>query len=682
MGQRTKQCAYTPSQFGNSPAAIPSQYRLILPHRHPEGIMRRFKPHWILQTTYFLALALAAFSGYSWTKPGNRKCVIVYKERLSRLTAQLSAYRDSLTGTRVFDSTHCLKLKRGLHACRMELKQVDFWLRYSDPILYRHINGPLPVEWEVEVFEKYEPPYMRRAGGFILMEEMLDSGTPVPDSLTAWCDMALAALEQFSDAAHTSPMEQEGWFLYANRLFLLNLSTIYTTGFECPDPSRLIPELRTLCHAVNSLYGNIDQECFPVDTVYHEVYRNMLRFLEQQGNHPDSFAHFTWLRDYLAPLYRMQAEALLRSGYRSNNFNDYSLQNTATSLLAPDLYLAQNRNGIFSNVSDPQHLTLIRDLGRQLFYDPILSGNVQRSCASCHFPNHYFADTTATPLAFDGRSRLARNTPSLFLAASNHLLMADGAHFNLQNQARTVIAHLREMAGKEEAIMKRVWSVPAYRKQLKLLGALTPLKPQPDFEHILGSITAYYSSFGDSLPVFFDLLRNRQPVPRGVAEGFNLFMGKAQCGTCHFFPRFNGVKPPFTGSEFEVIGVPEDSRFNKLSSDSGRFLIHPVPEMLHAFRTPGLWNIEGTRPYMHNGVFKTLEDVIDFYNAGGGAGKGLKVPNQTLPADSLHISQTEKQQLLLFLKSLNTREALPLAPDALPGSGQALLRNRKPGGKY
>lgn len=160
-------------------------------------------------------------------------------------------------------------------------------------------------------------------------------------------------------------------------------------------------------------------------------------------------------------------------------------------------------------------------------------------------------------------------------------------------------------------------------------------------------------------------------------------MGKAQCGTCHFFPAFNGSKPPYIGSEFEVIGVPANKNSKILSPDSGRFFIHPAPEMLSAFRTPTLLNIAYTAPYMHNGVYRTLEDIIDFYDAGGGQGTGITLTNQTLSSDSLHLSNLEKKQLLAFLKSLNETHALR-KPETilLPKSKKKLLNMRKAGGEY
>jgi cytochrome c peroxidase len=135
--------------------------------------------------------------------------------------------------------------------------------------------------------------------------------------------------------------------------------------------------------------------------------------------------------------------------------------------------------------------------------------------------------------------------------------------------------------------------------------------------------------------------------------GFNLFMGKARCGTCHFAPLFNGAMPPsYTESEPEVIGVPATTaRPATVDPDSGRFNVRRIDLHLFAFKTPTLRNIELTAPYMHNGVFRTLDEVVDFYDGGGGHGRGIRV-RQTLPTDSLHLSVAEKRALVAFMRAL------------------------------
>jgi cytochrome c peroxidase len=171
-------------------------------------------------------------------------------------------------------------------------------------------------------------------------------------------------------------------------------------------------------------------------------------------------------------------------------------------------------------------------------------------------------------------------------------------------------------------------------------------------------------------------------VDKEVINGFNLFMSRSQCATCHFAPLFNGVKPSYIGSEFEVLGVPHDTLYRKLDSDLGRAKVYPEIETKHAFRTGTLRNIAKTAPYMHNGVFTTLDQVLEFYNQGGGVGRGFELPNQTLSSDPLQLTSFDKSQLIAFMQSLT--EAIPqqIAPRQLPLSKNKSLNLRKVGGTY
>ena len=132
-------------------------------------------------------------------------------------------------------------------------------------------------------------------------------------------------------------------------------------------------------------------------------------------------------------------------------------------------------------------------------------------------------------------------------------------------------------------------------------------------------------------------------------------MGKAKCATCHFAPVFNGTVPTlYKDTEIELLGVPtKNDTINAIvDADLGRYNVFKTEERKHFFKTPTIRNIELTAPYMHNGVYTTLEDVVDFYNRGGGAGIGIDLELQTLPPTPLNLSETEKEDLILFMKSL------------------------------
>ena len=260
--------------------------------------------------------------------------------------------------------------------------------------------------------------------------------------------------------------------------------------------------------------------------------------------------------------------------------------------------------------------------------------------------------------------------------------MLDGKHYSLQHQVTDVIGNMEEMGGLEAEVLKKILSCKDYKSAFKKLLVYTPQEPEITMEHITSAITLYYSKFSNAYAPFDDAINGKTVLANDVREGFNLFMSKAQCATCHFAPQFNGVKPPYVGSEFEVLGVPADTTFKKLSPDIGRYGINPAYETANAFRTGTVRNAERTAPYMHNGVFKSLNEVVDFYNNGGGAGRGIVVTNQTLSADSLNLTKVEKAKLIVFMKSLNEKISIEEPPLKLPSSSIRKLNKRVVGGTY
>lgn len=568
---------------------------------------------------------------------------------------------------------------------RTELKSIDFWLRYLDPVIYRRINGPLPVEWETEVFEKFEAPYKREGTGLTQAALYLDEENPEKEHLLYLVQSSIDSRATYLHDSTTKHLKTDDHFFLCNRLYLLNLAAIYTTGFECPDTSRIIPELRSMMSATNVIY-NAFNESFgetPLPTEYLALYNKAVDFVNGQPANYSQFDHFTFIRDYVNPLFIQNQKLLNKYKVFSRSMVDYSMNKKEISIFDKDIYYGQNAKGIFHRVEDEATLKEIENLGRMLFYDPILSANNMRSCASCHKPDEFFTDTlTATNLQFNQKDFLPRNTPSLINASYNHLLMIDGKHISLTAQTKDVMTNPNEMGSKREEILEKVLSCNEYKQGFKKLLQYTPTEKEITIDHIASSITLYYSKFSRYYSPFDEAMNEHKPITAASKEGFNLFMSKAQCATCHFVPQFNGVKPPFVSSEFEVLGVPLDTNFTALSKDMGRHDAHQAEEMKNAFRTGSLRNIAYTKPYMHNGVFNTLEQLVDFYNAGGGAGRGLNVPNQTLSADSLGLSAREKGNLVKFMASLNENVVFEAAPQKLPQSKNKSLNSRKVGGVY
>lgn len=630
----------------------------------------------------FTAIAVVSFS---FKENPSDRYKSYYKEKLEGLDNSLNQLRVIIKKANISDTVAVKKIQYQLQLARRSMKGVDFWLRYLEPTTYIKINGPLPVEWENEVFEKYEQPYKRVGAGLTLATQYLDESDVNNDSLLHLIDEAILASKVYVADSITKNIITQDHFFLCNRLYLLNLAAIYTTGFECPDTALIIPELKGMMSAVNDIYKNYDESftATPLSDEYLQLYNKAIDFINNQPASYSCFDHYTFIKDYVNPLFGLNQKFIRTYRVISHSLVDYSLTKTSNSIFDKTLYNGQNPKGIFLRVDDEQTLAEIENLGRQLFYDPILSGNNERSCISCHKPEQYFTDTALpTSMQYDHTTYLARNTPTLLNAQYNHLIMLDGKHISLQNQAKAVITNPNELGCAEKDVIKKILGCKEYNRELKKLLKYTPQEKDITFEHVASAITYYYSKFSKYYSPFDDAMNKNIPISNTAQKGFNLFMGKAQCGTCHFVPQFNGVKPPYISSEFEVLGVPQDVLYKHLSSDKGRYDVNPAPETEHAFRTGTIRNVANTGPYMHNGVFKTLNEVIDFYDAGGGAGRGLKVTNQTLASDSLKLSADDKQCLIAFIQSLNEKIEFEKPPVSLPLSKSKALNTRRVGGIY
>lgn len=576
-------------------------------------------------------------------------------------------------------------IKARIHNCREVVKGADTWLRYFAPVSYKKLNGPLPVEWETEVFEKTEKPYRREGAGLALAELYMDEENFNKDSLAHLIEASLKEMVVYHADSVTDNLHTADHFFFANRLFILNLSALYTTGFECPDTSRIVPEMRAMLKEVKTVYAAFN-ESFPdkkISSDYLSQFDKTIEFVNKQSDNYSLFNNFEFIREYINPLFALNQRMINDYKVVSISFIDYTLNNKCFSIFDKALYRGQNTLGVYFIVKDEKAISDLTEAGRQLFFDPIISGNNKRSCASCHKADQLFADTTlATSRQFEKEKFLPRNTPSLINVVFQHLLMLDGRHTTLQNQAKDVTTNPIEMGGKENEIVEKILSCKDYKKIFSKYLKYTPQFDAVKIDHIVSAITMYYGRFSFYTSPFDDAMNKKTNADPEVISGFNLFMGKAQCGTCHFIPQFNGAKPPFVSSEFEVLGVPNDRDFKSISNDLGRYNKNPVSQMKHAFRTNTVRNTQYTAPYMYNGVFRTMEEVIDFYAAGGGVGKGLAFENQTLSSDSIKLSPKEKKLLIKFINSLSENIPPVVPPKALPQSTNALYNNRKTGGEY
>ncbi|MBU6365993.1 MAG: cytochrome-c peroxidase [Gemmatimonadetes bacterium] len=292
-------------------------------------------------------------------------------------------------------------------------------------------------------------------------------------------------------------------------------------------------------------------------------------------------------------------------------------------------------------------------LGAALFRDPRLSDGGDRSCASCHHPERAFTDGLARSAARAGVRGVLRNAPTVINSGVQVGSFADLRATYLEDQVTDVLGNPAEMHGSPDRAAARLGRDSAMARRFHEAypgdSGVTGASLRRALAAYLRALTHLDSRVDRALRGAPGLLDPEERL------GFNLFAGKGKCATCHFLPLTNGTVPPmFAESEVEVIGVPAVAvtRGARLDGDLGRYLVTRAEPHRHAFRTPSVRNVALTAPYMHNGVFRTLAEVVDFYNRGGGAGIGARVPNQTLPFSSLELDAREQRALVRFMEAL------------------------------
>lgn len=289
------------------------------------------------------------------------------------------------------------------------------------------------------------------------------------------------------------------------------------------------------------------------------------------------------------------------------------------------------------------------ELGKLLFYDKSLSKDNSRSCASCHMPDKAFTDGLKANLSLKGIN-LRRNTPTLTYASLQHGQFWDLRQPDLEKQSVDVIQNQDEMHGSMDIILSKITADTKYARAFKKAFK----SDKTEAWQVQNAIASYVRSLNAFDSRFDKYMRgNKKALTAEEINGLNLFMGKGKCATCHFTPIFNGTVPPlYQKTEHEVIGTPKDKAGTQLSDDLGRYMHNKMPQLKNAYKTPGIRNAAVTDPYMHNGVYTTLDEVVDFYNKGGGLGLGLPSENQTLPFDKLNLTPQEMKELVAFMKTL------------------------------
>jgi cytochrome c peroxidase len=305
------------------------------------------------------------------------------------------------------------------------------------------------------------------------------------------------------------------------------------------------------------------------------------------------------------------------------------------SAAVPSLLVAAESAAQPAVPAAPNQGRLRADLGKRLFFDPILSADRTISCASCHKPEVAFADDRAVSAGVGGKVG-TRNTPSVMNTSGRTMLFWDGRTETLEDQAIFPIENPVEMALPIAEALQRLNADPTYVAQFQQayngpVTARTLGRALAAFQKTLDTVNSPYDRYAHG---------NDAAISESARRGRLLFIGRGKCAECH-------SGEDFTSDRFRNIGLYDGRKLN----DRGRGAITNQPQDDGQFKVPSLRNVSVTAPYMHDGAFKTLREVIDYYDEPDKIVPDAKGRDVSMNA-KLGLTEQEKTDLENFLKAL------------------------------
>lgn len=288
----------------------------------------------------------------------------------------------------------------------------------------------------------------------------------------------------------------------------------------------------------------------------------------------------------------------------------------------------------FPNLDVPTDNALTKSrivLGKMLFFDPILSRDSSRSCASCHAPHLAFSDSTATSVGVENRLG-SRNSTSLANVGYQKKLLREGGMASLEMQIGVPVQEHDEFDFNMVLLVEKLKNQARY-----VAAAQKAYGREPDVFVLTRSIAAFERTLisGNSAFDQWFYQKNNAAVSESIKTGYALFNSeKLSCGKCH------------DGFLFTNQGLENNGLYTNYA-DEGRFRLTRLESDKAVFKVPSLRNIALTAPYMHDGSLKTLEEVISHYETGGKAH-----PNKSKLLKPFALTSQEKTDLLAFLGSL------------------------------
>ena len=442
---------------------------------------------------------------------------------------------------------------------------------------------------------------------------------------------------------------QEHHFYELMQHQLIRIAALGITGFDSPVAFNSIEEANFSIEGIEAfyiLYCEINNQTINKNLI--ELFKKAKQNIKK-NNDFNTFNRLEFIKNHLMPMSVAFEKEFKKVIDKTPNFND----NKVFYGHLADLMQGKKLNpDAFSPFAESKSTPEKTALGKILFNDVNLSRSNKMSCATCHNAEHAFTDGKKTSVSNIHSNSIKRNSPTLLYSSFQKSFFYDMRSQDFENQIESVMKNPEEFNLSPKEIKNKISSNKILIEQFK---KAFPKKKEITPYEIRNAIASYVRSlmpFNSKLDHYF---AGKTKLTESEENGFNLFAGKAKCATCHFIPVYNGTVPPwFNNSESEVIGVPKNVVWKNaiIDADEGRYRLNQIEQLRFSLKTPTVRNIEKTAPYMHNGVFNSLEEIIKFYELGGGNGIGMKLEHQTLPFDNLKLNENEKQDIINFLKTL------------------------------
>ena len=605
--------------------------------------INRWRPQWTsVKVTRKLTILITGFTIIFCAGFMSENHVKNEEEVDKWFSRQLLLFRESVEKLRLdaLAGKSKSELKAGFFEARKAYKKLSVLTDYFNVYETRDLNGAV-----LPRVEEDNPQTILQPHGLQVIEELLFAKKLNRQELAEEAVHILKTISRLETEPDRIYKFREGPVWDAIRSAVARLMTLGIAGFDSPVAGYHLKESASVLDGIREIALLYEEKNAAFNKMIASL-ESARQFLEAQSS-PRHFNSLAFISGYANPLYAAVITARKKLGIR------YPEERRPVNLDDSSLFSSSFFDLRFYSPNARYGMTTERiELGRRLFYDPILSGNNRQSCAGCHKPEKAFTDGLPQAIAFDGVTVLLRNTPTVLNSVLQTRQFYDSRVSTLENQLSAVVHNEKEMKG---SLRQSVLDLQRQADYKALFQKAYPNDREAISEYtIANAISSYIRSLVALNSRFDRYMRGETTVLNHEEKsGFNLYMGKAKCATCHFLPLFNGLVPPeFTETESEVLGVPSPQHRRRPDQDEGKYGFTRAEIHRYSFKTPTLRNVELTAPYMHNGAFSTLEEVMDFYNKGGGGGLGFRQINQTLPAQKLHLTRREKQQVILFLKTL------------------------------